>query len=1019
MCASTFASRALVLIAAALALGAVAAISHTHVALPIFADGFEHIPNRPPVADAGPNQSTATGTPLSLDGSNSYDPDNDPLTYFWRILSAPAGSGSQLFDADTPTPLLIADQPGDYDIELTVSDGEYTSLPSTVTITAFGNLPASAWVGPNGGAVGLPDGASVLIPPEALDNATLVSVSNIPLPAGSILPPTGVLAGSVYSMQPNGLTFNRPAQVIIPYDPDSLPSGHTVGSIAIHRQKDWDEFDMVGSETGEDEPHSDGQIHHEESRQYSALVSSFSAYTAISVRSSQEFTDVVLAEPAASIVVRRPPALRTERSVSQNCQQGQTQQPIATRLSSQIEAIIVHSTNNGNQTRDFNSELGWATNNCNRFFAHYYIDRKGAIYQVSDDLSLLLHTSPGEIGINNANSIGIELFLNEGEPYDGRQISSLIRLADFLMEKYTLDRPSRSSTTGIVERNATSIISGGDRMVGHKDVDTRKCDPSGTFMDSREIQVIDIRPTLRCRPDTEIISTIRPSPPSLMDIVLDAIAVLARDGQHTGVINTQGGDSFETGQAGHAGAVSFHENPTQVDTVVGTRERTAWEENTAAEIGPGALVIAGGGAATPTNTTLEYTDVIIAGTLTLNADTIFHVTGTFYVSPTGKIVARNGNAGANLTVYSRGLPIIQGLVDARGEDGVDGTPDGSDGGNVTFYYSASGVLLVPTIYARGGDSDTADVSLTGGGPAGGNGGTITLDTTASNSAVSSHLFLGGGVGPLIGDERIPTWRSAAVDVVLLTSRWAGDYLPPTPPLTVTSYGTPAPYIGQRVPKMWGIEQPGFSRGFLTAGGMGGVAIGGSATRRDGGPAGQGGNILVTLGAGGTLTFRDMDIATGMEIETVIHRFYLYGDDPSMIRQTCTASGAHGGSGINFGTRGGDGGTGGNAGSVTVSGATLNPVAASFADLYELRGFPTGQRLQEADSYCSRGSQIIGHAVEARSATGDPLYRVRVNTTRTALLGGLGGIPRGSAAAVYTGDVGPYGATAPITGLPVQ
>lgn len=1003
-------------IAAALALVAMAGTSYTQHVDAIFADGFEPIPNRPPVADAGLDQSATTGMPLSLDGSNSYDPDNDPLTYTWVILAAPPGSGAGLFDANAEQAILVADQPGDYEIQLTVFDGEYTSAPSIVTVTAFGSLPASAWIGPNGGAVGLPDGASVLIPPEALDTATVVSISDIPLPAGSILPPTGILAGSVYSMQPNGLTFNRPAQVIIPYDPASLPPGYTEGSVTIHRQKDWDEFDMVGSETGEEESHSDGQIHIAENHQYSALVSSFSAYAAVAVRSSQDFTEVILTVPTASIVVRRPPAIRTQRPASAGCAQGRTQEAIDTRTGN-VGAIVIHSTNNGNRSRDFNGELGWAADDCNRYFAHYYIDRDGAIYQVVDDLLAPYHAGAGRFGITNNSSIGIELFLNEGEPFDGRQISSLIRLADFLMEKYGLDRPARDPTTGIIEQSLAPITAGGDRIVTHKDI-SGKCDPSGTFRDSGNIMVIDpgLPHDQQCNRQPDVVANADQGAPALLHIVLDAISVLARDRQHTGMINTHGGDSFETGQAGHAGAVAFHENPGEVDTAVGTRERIAWQENTAAEAGPGALVVADGATRALTDATLEYTDVIVAGTLTLDGDTTFHVTGTFYVSPTGKIIVRNGANGASLTVYSRGVPIIQGLIDTRGEDGVDGTFDGGNGGNVTFYYSAPGLLLLPTIYARGGDSDTANVSLPGGGPVGGNGGAITLDTTASNSTVSSHLFLGGGVGPLIGNTRVPTWRSATIDVALLTSRWAGDYLPPAPPVSLSSSGVTTPVNGQRVPKTWRVQQPGFARGLLTAGGMGGVGLGTDVNNPGGGPAGHGGNIALTLGTGGALSFRDIDIATGMEIETITHRFYLPGDTIDMQRRACTASGAHGGFAMTFGNRGGDGGPGGNAGAISITGGTFNPVATTFSALYEIKGIPAGQKLQDADSPCATGRQAIGHVVEARTATAEPLYRVRVNTARTALLGGHGGIPRGTpATTVSQGAVGPHGATAPITG----
>ena len=39
--------------------------------------------NHPPVADAGSDKTVQEGSPVVLDGSQSYDIDNDSLTYSW------------------------------------------------------------------------------------------------------------------------------------------------------------------------------------------------------------------------------------------------------------------------------------------------------------------------------------------------------------------------------------------------------------------------------------------------------------------------------------------------------------------------------------------------------------------------------------------------------------------------------------------------------------------------------------------------------------------------------------------------------------------------------------------------------------------------------------------------------------------------------------------------------------------------------------------------------------------------
>ena len=53
------------------------------------------LPNVPPNADAGPNQSVPLGDVVVLDATASNDPDNGPagLTFGWRFVSVPAGSG--------------------------------------------------------------------------------------------------------------------------------------------------------------------------------------------------------------------------------------------------------------------------------------------------------------------------------------------------------------------------------------------------------------------------------------------------------------------------------------------------------------------------------------------------------------------------------------------------------------------------------------------------------------------------------------------------------------------------------------------------------------------------------------------------------------------------------------------------------------------------------------------------------------------------------------------------------------
>ncbi len=87
--------------------------------------------NRAPVADAGQGFVTVEPT-ARLDGSRSYDPDGDAISFSWRVAgprNATIGGG------DTPIPVVRLENGwGDYVFELIVTDAYGASSTSTVTI---------------------------------------------------------------------------------------------------------------------------------------------------------------------------------------------------------------------------------------------------------------------------------------------------------------------------------------------------------------------------------------------------------------------------------------------------------------------------------------------------------------------------------------------------------------------------------------------------------------------------------------------------------------------------------------------------------------------------------------------------------------------------------------------------------------------------------------------------------------------------------------------------------------------
>lgn len=102
--------------------------------------------NSAPVADAGPDQEVVAGNSclaaIQLDGTGSFDPDGDPLSFVWDS-SFGALSGA------TP---LVALAPGVYEITLTVSDSLVSSAPDTVEVLVLDATPPelqSATASPN------------------------------------------------------------------------------------------------------------------------------------------------------------------------------------------------------------------------------------------------------------------------------------------------------------------------------------------------------------------------------------------------------------------------------------------------------------------------------------------------------------------------------------------------------------------------------------------------------------------------------------------------------------------------------------------------------------------------------------------------------------------------------------------------------------------------------------------------------------------------------------------------------
>ena len=88
--------------------------------------------NRLPVANAGADLNIAAGQAVQLDGSASFDPDGDQITYVWSIVSIPNGSQvteNSLIGKTTPKPTFNPDIVGKYVFRLVVNDGQADRSP--------------------------------------------------------------------------------------------------------------------------------------------------------------------------------------------------------------------------------------------------------------------------------------------------------------------------------------------------------------------------------------------------------------------------------------------------------------------------------------------------------------------------------------------------------------------------------------------------------------------------------------------------------------------------------------------------------------------------------------------------------------------------------------------------------------------------------------------------------------------------------------------------------------------------
>ena len=97
-------------------------------------DSVVYVPNQPPVALVGPPILDSTTTTVTLSGSNSTDPEKQPLTFLWTQVSGP--NTATITSPTLSNPIVSNLVNGAYSFKLTVTDpgGLSSSVTQTVTV---------------------------------------------------------------------------------------------------------------------------------------------------------------------------------------------------------------------------------------------------------------------------------------------------------------------------------------------------------------------------------------------------------------------------------------------------------------------------------------------------------------------------------------------------------------------------------------------------------------------------------------------------------------------------------------------------------------------------------------------------------------------------------------------------------------------------------------------------------------------------------------------------------------------
>lgn len=104
--------------------------------------------------------------------------------------------------------------------------GTDATLPPASAGKVVDHSTVTKVIGAEGGTLEHPTGAKVIIPAGALTASATIAMTGIDAPAASVL--GGPSLGQGFRMEPDGLTFGKTVNVVVPFDPTLMPPGSTI-----------------------------------------------------------------------------------------------------------------------------------------------------------------------------------------------------------------------------------------------------------------------------------------------------------------------------------------------------------------------------------------------------------------------------------------------------------------------------------------------------------------------------------------------------------------------------------------------------------------------------------------------------------------------------------------------------------------------------------------------------------------------------------------------------------------------